>query len=297
MSSPVPGRRSRSLRLPLFVLLLVGAVLAAGVLVAVELRAGRPSAGEPRCVVAGTDGDGQRQRHALSAEQSANAALITAESVARGTDPYAAVVALATAMQESQLVNIDYGDRDSVGLFQQRPSQGWGTEAQVMDPYYATNAFYDALVRIPGYESMEITEAAQRVQRSAFPTAYAQHEQMGRFFASGLSGQTPESVQCTLRSPAAAGDPGALSTELAQAYGPLGTAVEGGTLIVEASGSQAWSVAHWAVANAKGYEVTQVEVAGRSWDREERNGWQESSAADGQVRITVSPASAENRTS
>jgi hypothetical protein len=69
----------------------------------------------------------------------------------------------------------------------------------------------------------------------------------------------------------------------------LGTAVEGQTLVVEASGSQAWSVAQWAVANAKGYEVTQVQVAGRSWDRDARDGWKESAAPDDQVRITVSP--------
>jgi hypothetical protein len=196
-------------------------------------------------------------------------------------------------MQESKLRNIDHGDQagpDSRGLFQQRPSQGWGTEEQIMDPFYATNAFYDALVKIPGYESMEITDAAQRVQRSAFPTAYAQHEQMGRFFASGLTGETPEAIQCTLRSAAAAGDPGAVSDQLAQAYGLLVSAVEGQTLVVEADGSQAWSVAQWAVANAKILDVTRVEVAGRTWNRDDRDGWQQSAAPDGQVRITVSAA-------
>lgn len=232
----------------------------------------------------------------LAPDQAVYASLITAVAVQRGLPPRAATIALATAMQESKLRNIDHGDQagpDSRGLFQQRPSQGWGSEAQVMDPYYAANAFYDALVQIPGYESMEITEAAQRVQRSAFPTAYAQHEQMGRFFASGLSGETPEAVQCTLRSAAAAGDPGAVSAGLAQAYGPLVTTVEGQTLVVEVTGSQAWSVAHWAVANAKGYEVTQVQVAGQTWDRGQRNGWQDSSGSDGQVRITVSPVGVE----
>ena len=193
-------------------------------------------------------------------------------------------------MQESKLRNIGHGDQagpDSRGLFQQRPSQGWGSEDQVMDPYYAVNAFYDALVKIPDYESLEITDAAQRVQRSAYPRAYAQHEELGRFFASGLSGQTPEAVHCTLRSSGASGDANAVSAELGKAYGPLGAAVDGRTLVVEATGSQAWSVAQWAVANAKDLEVTHVEVAGRSWDRAGRNGWQESAGADGQVRITV----------
>ena len=226
----------------------------------------------------------------LAPDQAVYASLITAVAVQRGLPPRAASIALATAMQESKLRNIDHGDQagpDSRGLFQQRPSQGWGTEAQIMDPYYAANAFYDALVKIPDYESLDITDAAQRVQRSAYPTAYAQHEEMGRTFASGLSGQTPEAVQCTLRSAGTGGTTDALSAELAQAYGPLSHAVEGSTLVVDAAGSQGWSVAQWAVANAKGFEVMQVEVAGRSWTRALRNGWQDSSAPEGQVRITV----------
>ena len=81
----------------------------------------------------------------------------------------AASIALATAYQESKLYNIDYGDRDSVGLFQQRPSQGWGTVAQLTDPEFATNAFYDALAKVDGYREMEITVAAQEVQRSGLP--------------------------------------------------------------------------------------------------------------------------------
>ncbi|MET1086479.1 MAG: hypothetical protein ABWY04_05065, partial [Arthrobacter sp.] len=165
-----------------------------------------------------------------------------------------------------------------------------GTEAQVMDPYYAANAFYDALVKIPGYQTLEITDAAQRVQRSAFPEAYAQHEDMGRSFASGLSGQTPEAVHCTLRSAQEPGDPASLAAELARAYGPLATSAEGSTLVVEADGTQAWSVAQWAVANAKAFAVITVDVAGRSWDRGARDGWQGSDAVDNQVRITLSAA-------
>jgi hypothetical protein len=282
--------RSRGLR-RLLVLLLTLALVIGGVYAAVFFVQRSETLVSERCIAVVGGGTAE-----LAPDQAVYASLITAVAVQRGLPPRAATIALATAMQDSKLRNIDHGDKagpDSRGLFQQRPSQGWGSEAQVMDPYYAANAFYDALVQIPGYESMEITEAAQRVQRSAFPTAYAQHEQMGRFFASGLSGQTPEAVQCTLRSAVAAGDPGAVSAGLAQAYGPLVTAVEGQTLVVEATGSQAWSVAQWAVANAKGYEVTQVQVAGRTWDRGQRNGWQDSSGSDGQVRITVSPVGVE----
>lgn len=232
----------------------------------------------------------------LATDQAVNASLITAVAVQRGLPPRAASIALATAMQESKLRNIGHGDHagpDSRGLFQQRPSQGWGTEAQIMDPYYAANAFFDALVKIPDYESLEITDAAQRVQRSAYPEAYAQHEDMGRFFASGFSGQTPEAVNCTLRSPEAPGDTAQLAAELSHAYGPLASTADGQTLTIEASGAQAWSVAQWAVANAKGFAVTNVDVAGRSWDRASRDGWQISDATDGQVRIAVSSAAAE----
>jgi hypothetical protein len=232
----------------------------------------------------------------LAPDQAVNASLITAVAVQRGLPPRAASIALATAMQESKLRNITHGDQagpDSRGLFQQRPSQGWGTEDQVMDPYYAVNAFYDALVKVPDYESLEITDAAQRVQRSAYPSAYAQHEDMGRSFASGLSGQTPEAVQCTLRSSGTAGDAGTVAAELGIAYGALDISVEGQTVVVNAGGSQAWSIAQWAVANAKALGITQVDVEGRSWNRAERNGWQESPAPDGQVRITVSAQTTE----
>jgi hypothetical protein len=129
-------------------------------------------------------------------EQAENAALIAAVSIERGLPARAASIALATAFQESKLYNIEYGDRDSVGLFQQRTSQGWGTVAELMDPVYATNAFYDALVEIDGYREMEITEAAQAVQRSAYPDAYADHEEDGRALASALTGNSPGALWC-----------------------------------------------------------------------------------------------------
>ena len=110
----------------------------------------------------------------------------------------AATIALATAYQESDLRNLEYGDRDSLGLFQQRPSQGWGTPDQILDPYYATNAFYDALAQVDGYESMPITEAAQEVQRSGFPEAYADHEQDARVLASALTGNSRAAFWCTV---------------------------------------------------------------------------------------------------
>lgn len=272
----------------LLVLLLSLALVAGGVYSAVFFLQRSETLVSERCTAVIGEATAE-----LAPDQAVNASLITAVAVQRGLPARAATIALATAMQESKLRNIDHGDQagpDSRGLFQQRPSQGWGSEAQVMDPYYAANAFYDALVEIPDYESLEITDAAQRVQRSAYPTAYAQHEQTGRFFASGLSGQTPGSIQCTLRSTASAGDPAIVAAGLAEAYGQVVAAVDGQTVIVDATGNHAWSVAHWAVANAKEYGVTQVDVSGRSWARDARAGWQESDASDGTVRITLAAA-------
>lgn len=158
------------------------------------LRATQPPPSANACKALLPDG----AAYALSAEQARNAALISAIAIERGMPARAVTIALATAMQESRLINIDYGDRDSLGLFQQRPSQGWGTKEEIMDPVHATNAFFDALQKIPGYKSMDITAAAQAVQVSAFPQAYAQHESMARAFASALMGHSPAALTCDL---------------------------------------------------------------------------------------------------
>jgi hypothetical protein len=134
----------------------------------------------------------------LTLEQAENAALMAAISVQRGMPARAASIAIATSAQESKLYNVEHGDRDSIGLFQQRPSQGWGTRQQILNPYYSINAFYDALARIDGYDSMEITEAAQLVQRSAFPDAYADHEADARTVASALTGNSPRAFTCVV---------------------------------------------------------------------------------------------------
>lgn len=124
----------------------------------------------------------------LSAEQRQNAATIIAVAQQKGAPPRAWLVALATAKQESDLRNINYGDRDSLGLFQQRPSQGWGTPAQVTDPVYSTTTFLDHLLQVPGWERLPVTVAAQTVQRSAFPDAYAKWEGLAADLIGQLAG-------------------------------------------------------------------------------------------------------------
>jgi hypothetical protein len=122
----------------------------------------------------------------LGAAQWANARTIAQVGYDRGLPERAVVIALATAMQESTLHNLDHGDRDSLGLFQQRPSQGWGTPEQVQDPVYAAGRFYDGLVRVPGWDTMRLTDAAQTVQRSGFPELYQQHEPLATALVAAL---------------------------------------------------------------------------------------------------------------
>lgn len=209
----------------------------------------------------------------LDAEAMNNAALITAVSVKRGLPPRAATIALATAMQESKLHNIAHGDRDSMGLFQQRPSQGWGSVDEIMDPMHATNAFYDALVKVKGWQTGEITKVAQSVQRSGFPEAYAAHEPEARAIASALTGQTHAGLGCRIdaltaddhRSGGAA--IGAdLTSELGIAAAHL--TADGTRLQVRAdSPTQAWSVGQWAVAKAAEHGIASVTVGDQAWTR------------------------------
>ena len=135
----------------------------------------KPSATAPPvpCVAPGTP-------HNWGTTQRDNATTIIKVGLALGIPQRGMVVALATAMQESRLYNLGYlganNDHDSIGLFQQRPSMGWGSKAQLTDPIFAATAFYLALRRVAGWESMKVTVAAQRVQRSGYPNAYAKWE-------------------------------------------------------------------------------------------------------------------------
>lgn len=109
-------------------------------------------------------------------EQVPHAKVIQATGTRMGIPARGQVVALATALGESGLRNLSYGDRDSLGLFQQRPSQGWGTASEILDPAHASTRFYSALVKVPGWESLTVAQAAQAVQKSGYPGAYARWE-------------------------------------------------------------------------------------------------------------------------
>ncbi len=222
----------------------------------------------------------------LTATQARNASVISAIAVHRGMPAHAATIALAAALQESKLYNLHGGDRDSLGLFQQRPSQGWGTPREILDPVHATNAFYDALARVPGYATMPVTVAAQRVQRSGYPSAYAVYEGDARALASALTGFSPAAFACHLN--ASTGTPApaarraaALRRALAPAFGAVQVSVVGGSRleILAPSSPQGWAMASYLVSRAPGLGLRQVGFDGRDWSVDSAQGWRRGGSA------------------
>jgi hypothetical protein len=198
----------------------------------------------------------------LRTDMAASAATIAAVGRSRGLPDRAVVIALATAQQESRLRNLDYGDRDSLGLFQQRPSQGWGTEAQVQSPVYAAGIFYDRLLEVPGWDTGRLTEVAQAVQRSGFPEAYQQWEPMAGQLAAALGSTEHAGLDCRYQPPTAptgADVAESVTTELGAPAGPR----PGGDVIVDSAAG--WPGATWAVANASRLGIVQIEFAGHRW--------------------------------
>ena len=225
-----------------------------------------PVPGQQRCVA--TAGSGSVT---IDLDQAHYASIIAGLSIRRGLAPRAASIALATAYQESGIRNLTYGDRDSQGLFQQRPSQGWGSAKQVRDPYHATNRFYAALVKIANWETRDITEVAQKVQRSGHPNAYRDHEADARVLASVLTGQSPGGMTCLDRRNKA-GDAAGLVTAMTKTFGPLVDRRSGSVVSIAATSSRlAWAYADFAVANAAYYGATTVRVGDQQWQTDTLN--------------------------
>jgi len=235
---------------------------------------------QARCVVtAPPNSPTLRPTYSISPAQMDNAATIAAIGRRLGVPDRAITIALATSVQESGLAHLRGGDRDSVGLFQQRPSQGWGTVQEILDPDHATTAFYDALLQVPGWASMDVTEAAQRVQRSGFPEAYADHEPEARLMAVAFLGQAPASLTCiNLVLPTAAGSGDSAVADLARAE--LGDARLSGPQTPEAG----WAIASWLVAHAERLAVDRVTYDGRTWTAASGT-WNSTAPADGQLSL------------
>lgn len=263
------------MRRPVLVVLVVVGVLA-GVLALYRLTpVGRPPAG---CTVALGAGE-EITAYALTIEQTDNAATIAGVGRRLGMPDHAVSVALATALQESGLRNLNYGDRDSLGLFQQRPSQGWGRPEQVTDPVYAATAFYRRLREQPDWHQLEVTDAAQLVQRSAYPLAYARWEPLARATAAALTGEAEATLTChdlELTAPA--------TGVVTLAERELGTAVLSGPHPAE----RGRAYAHWLVGHADRLALDRVVWDGRTWTPDTGE-WRPTGPPDGRLGLRVTP--------
>ena len=206
-------------------------------------------------------------------------------------------IALATAYQESKIRNLPYGDRDSLGLFQQRPSQGWGSIAQISNEYYAINKFYDELEKVNGYQTMPITKAAQRVQRSGYPEAYAVHAPDARSLASSLTGYSPGGTfACVVAEPKGHGTAAKATALLTKAYGSLDIARTGSrqdltvTVPTGLEGERTgWSVAAYLLGHAGQLGIDAVSFDGHTWHsgRDSEKGWVRSNAPASHVTVAL----------
>jgi hypothetical protein len=226
----------------------------------------RPSpAPAPRFTACAADVGGQELQ--LTPGQAGIAAVIAGVANRRALPARAVAIAYATALQESKLQNLHYGDLDSVGVFQQRPSQGWGTVRQIEDPVYASERFFDALITVPQYLSLPIDVAAQDVQRSADGSAYAQWADMGTVLATAFTGADPHSVWCSYSDAPAAASLAAAGRAMTAAFGLTARRKRGGQTMIVGVGAvaQGWAVTAWLVTHGAEYGIDSVRYAGYQW--------------------------------
>lgn len=277
---------SAFLKILLALTLVCGALVGVGyyVITTVDpLDTARPV--EPGCRLSTAD-----DTYSLEPEQTANAATVGGVAFSRELPRPAVVVAYATVWQESTFYNIGFGDRDSLGLFQQRPSQEWGEPEQIMDPVYASQAFYDELRTVEAWEELPVFEAAQRVQRSADGYAYDQHESISETMASVFTGAEGAAATCwfdeeTLeRISEGEADVAAAESEMARVFG-----TDPAVLPLEEeprTGDLGWAMALWAVAHADQYGLSSVTYDGLRWTASTGEG----DAADWTVPAAPAPA-------
>jgi hypothetical protein len=264
---PTTRRRRRGLS---GISLLIAVVVVLGLYVA--FRSVAPLLQGSDCTAAGDGED-----IALNPGQAAIAATIAGVAARDALPPRAVTIAYATAMQESKLQNLTYGDRDSVGVFQQRPSQGWGNRSDLENPVYATSKFFGALARVPGYQRMPIYQAAQAVQHSADGFAYQQYGPLAAHMTPAFTGQAPHAVWCwyspKIGGPARAG---AASQGLAQTFGLQAARFtsDPGLTVGVPTARRGWAVAAWLVSHAQQYQIANVQFEGYQWSAADgRRGW------------------------
>jgi hypothetical protein len=259
--------RSRRRRLTAGVAVACAIALAIGIYVAVRQV-------KPLFTASGCHAGAGRGAVTLQPDQAANAATIAAVAHQRAMPRRAVTIAYAAAMQESHLHDVQYGDRDSVGIFQQRPSQGWGPARRLRDPVYAATRFFQALATVHGYQRMPVYRAAQAVQHSADGYAYSQYQPLATELTTAFTGKAPHSVWCwPTGSGAGSGraNLAAAQSGLVQAFGPLslvesGVSKDAPSLLVRTGhGSNGWAVAAWLVTHAGKYRLHEVRYAGLVW--------------------------------
>lgn len=208
-------------------------------------------------------------RFDMEHEQARNAATVGGVAFSRDLPTQAVTIAYATVWQESRFYNIEYGDRDSLGLFQQRPSQEWGDPEEVMDPVYSSQAFYDELTEVHNWERMPVYEAAQQVQHSADGFAYDQHEALSERMAVTLGGENGGQVTCwfdqetveSLQNGEA--DTAGAEEAMAEVFG-----TDPAELPPEEEpthGDLGWAMAMWAVVHAEEYGLSSVTYENMRW--------------------------------
>jgi hypothetical protein len=273
----VPRRRAKRLRTAIIAVPVALALAVAGYVV---LHRAKPYLIGPGC-----EARVSGQSVSLDPEQAAIAGTIAGVAHRLRVPDGAVTVAYATAMQESHLHNVGYGDRDSVGVFQQRPSEGWGSAQQLNDPVYATTRFFGALVQVPGYLQMPVHTAAQEVQHSADGTAYQQYEQFAAVMERAFTGQSSRAVWCWYTpAPKVTANLPAAEQELTRTFGRLTVSRRqsdpGGQVVQMVSVrvrdlAAGWSMAAWSVAHAEAYGIRTVQYAGYQWQAANgTSGWQ-----------------------
>jgi hypothetical protein len=224
----------------------------------------------------------------LSPEQAEVAATIAGVAARHRLPRQAVTIALAAALQESKLHNLDYGDRDSVGIFQQRPSEGWGSATELQDPIYATTKFYAALLKVHGYAKMPVDQAAQAVQHSADGSAYQQWTDIAGQLTGSFTGKSPHTVSCWY-TPSGQANLAGMEKQVRQTFGPAGRravvvrittarSAKKNVAVLHVQPAAGWTVASWLVARAQAYHLSQLRYAGFSWKAANGTmGWQRES--------------------
>lgn len=199
-------------------------------------------------------------------DQAATASEMTAVVIRRKLPERAAVLVLAAGLQESKLRNISAGDgdRDSVGVLQQRPSQGWGTAARLADPGYATGKFLDRLVKIPKWQAGDLSAVIQKVQISADGSLYGQHEEQAQAMADALTGATARAITCSFPRADVVADGQVVAAQVHSELGIATPTVSGSN--ITALGAS-WATAAWFVSNADRLGIDEVRSGGARWQR------------------------------